>query len=69
MSYTSKIRMLEESYRMIEMQISSLEKSDNPDKDKLANLYESKNKYLTQLRELRRLDYEESQRVEFGDDR
>jgi hypothetical protein len=67
MSNTSKIKMLEESYRMIETQISNLEKSDSPDKDKLSSLYETKNKYLMQLRELRRLDYEDSQRVEFDD--
>jgi len=67
MSYTSKIRMLEESYRIIEAQISTLEKSENPDKDKLTKLYENKNKYLMELRELRRLQYEESQRVEFDD--
>lgn len=67
MSYTSKIKMLEESFRLIETQIFNLEKLDNPDKAKLSSLYESKNKYLLELRELRRLQYDDSQRVEFDD--
>jgi hypothetical protein len=69
MSYSGRIRMLEESYRMIEVQISNVEKSENPDQSKLAELHETKNKYLIQLRELRRLQYDESQRVDLSDDR
>ena len=67
MSYTNRIKTLEEAYRILEAQIKNIEDSENKDKDKLSSLYESKNRCLMQLRELRRLDYEESQRVEFDD--
>jgi hypothetical protein len=67
MPYTSRIKTLEESYRLVDIQISNLEKSDPVDVSKLDRLKESKNNYLTQLRELRRLQYEDSQRVDFDD--
>lgn len=69
MSYTYKIKTLEESYRVVESQIETIEKSDNIDKEKLAKLYETKNRCLMQLRELRKLQYEEDQRVDLSDDR
>jgi hypothetical protein len=56
--------MLEESYRLVEAQISN-----TTDTDKLAQLNDTKTKYLNQLRELRRLEYEERQIVDFSDDR
>jgi hypothetical protein len=64
MSYSGRIRMLEESYRLVEAQISN-----TTDTDKLAQLNDTKTKYLNQLRELRRLEYEERQIVDFSDDR
>lgn len=67
MSYTQRIKSLEEFFRIAEVQINNEEKSATPDKEKLSKLYESKNRYLMQLRELRRLEYEEGQRVEFDD--
>jgi hypothetical protein len=67
MPYSSRIKTLEESHRLIDIQISNLEKSELVDKDKLSRLRESRNNYLTQLRELRRLQYEDSQRVDFDD--
>lgn len=69
MSYASKIKTLEESYRVVNDQIDVLQASANPDQDKLQKLKETRIKYLDQLRELRRLDYEDRQSVDFGDDR
>lgn len=69
MSYSSRIKMLEESYRLIESQINSLLDSENPDQVKLTKLRETKSNYWDQLRELRRAEYEENQRVDFDDDR
>lgn len=68
MPYSNRIRTLEESFRLVEIQIAAVEQSDNPDKAKLANLLESRNKYLNQLRDLRRAQYENSQIVDFGDE-
>ena len=67
MPYRNRIRTLEESYNIVESQIKALEQSENPDKDKLNKLWESKNKYLKELREMRRAQYEESQIVDFDD--
>ena len=68
MPYSNRIRTLEESYNLVESQINALEKSENPDKDKIAKLREAREKYLFQLRDMRRAQYEESQHVDFGDD-
>ena len=40
---------------------------ENSDKKKLNELYEYREKYLTQLREYRRAQYDEDQRVDFDD--
>lgn len=69
MPYSNRIRTLEESYNLVEIQISNLEKSDDADQDKLSKLREAKNKYLNELRILRREQYEYHQQVDFGDDR
>lgn len=65
--YDSRIKMLEESHRLVEIQIANLEKSENVDTEKLDRLKESKTKYLDQLRLLRREQYEDSQTVDFDD--
>ena len=65
--YHSRIKMLEESHRLVEIQIANLEKSENVDTEKLDRLKESKTKYLDQLRLLRREQYEDSQTVDFDD--
>ena len=67
MPYRNRIRTLEESYRVVQTQIETLEKTENSDKKKLNELYEYREKYLTQLREYRRAQYDEDQRVDFDD--
>ncbi len=67
--YDSKIKTLEESYRLIDNKIFQLEKTGEADTEELKKLQEQKNKYLNELRELRRRQYDDSQRVDFDDDR
>lgn len=55
MSYDNKIRMLEN-------QLKQLENADVKDTEKISQV-------VNELRQLRRLQYEESQRVNFDDDR
>jgi hypothetical protein len=69
MPYINRIKALEENYTLIENQISAIEKSENPDKEKLSKLYDTKNKYLVELRDLRRAQYDYYQEVDLGDDR
>lgn len=66
--YDSKIRSLEESFKLVEAQINKLQQS-NEDHEKLNKLLDTKNKYLLELRDLRRKQYEYNQTVDFGDDR
>jgi len=54
MSYDNKIRILEN-------QLKQLESAENKDKEQIQ-------KVLNELRQLRRAQYEESQRVNFDDD-
>jgi hypothetical protein len=68
-SYTQSIKAVEESLRLVENQIDIVKKSDTIDESKLQNLNESRNKYIIRLRDLRRAEYEESQSVDYGDDR
>jgi conjugal transfer/entry exclusion protein len=68
-SYTQSIKTVEESLRLVENQIDIVKKSDTIDESKLQNLNESRNKYIIRLRDLRRAEYEESQSVDYGDDR
>ena len=69
MTYSNRIKTLEESYSIVEAQIKALEQTENPDKDKINKLWETKNKYLKELREMRRAQYESYQEVDLGDDR
>ena len=68
MSYSNRIKVLEQSYDLVDSQIKILEKSENPDKDRLSKLYETKNKYFKELSEMRRAEYESQQEVDFGDE-
>ena len=68
-SYTQSIRAVEESLRLVQNQIDIMKQSDTIDEIKLKYLAESKNKYLHRLRELRRAEYEESQSIDYGEDR
>ena len=70
MPYNSKIKTLEETHRVIENQIFQLEKAGNPDPEKLKTLQEHKAKYLNELRNLRRLQWDhDHETVNFDDDR
>lgn len=69
MPYRNRIKTLEESYRLVEIQISNIEEVENIDIDKLTKLREAKSKYLSELSFLRRAQYEESQNVDYDDDR
>jgi len=64
-----RIKTLEESYRLVDNQLFQLEKKGKADPEQIKKLQETKTKYLNELRELRRRQYEESQHVDFGDDR
>lgn len=67
--YESKIRTLEESYRLIDNKLFHLEKSGKADPEEIKKLQETKTRYLNELRQLRRQEYDDSQRVNFDDDR
>lgn len=69
MPYTSRIKTLEESYRVVDNQLFQLEKTGAADPVKLASLQETRAKYLNELRELRRKQWDHDQSVDFGDDR
>lgn len=69
MPYTNRIKMLEESLRLVETQINSLKNSNIIDESKLKSLVETRNKYISDLRDLRRSQYEERQVIDYDDDR
>lgn len=70
MPYSQRIRTLEESYSLVDNQLFQLEKSGSADPERLKKLSETREKYLKELRQLRRLqwDYDHEQ-VHFDDDR
>lgn len=62
--------MLEESHRLMETQIEQIEKSDNPDSTKLVALREQRDKYLTELKVMRRAQWEnDHETIDYEDDR
>lgn len=70
MPYTNRIKTLEESYRLVDNQLFHLEKSNSNDSDKIQKLRETKQKYLTELQQLRRAQWDhDHERVDFDDDR
>ena len=69
MPYTSRIKTLEESYRLVDNQLFQLEKSNSSDSAKIQKLRETKSKYLEELRLMRRAQWDNDNRVDFGDDR
>lgn len=70
MPYTNRIKTLEESYRLVDNQLFQLEKSNSQDSVKLQKLRETKQKYLTELQQLRRAQWDhDHERVDFDDDR
>jgi hypothetical protein len=70
MPYTQRIKTLEESHRMVDNQLFQLEKSGSKDSDKIQKLRETKEKYLSELRLMRRAQWDhDHERVDFEDDR
>ena len=70
MPYTNRIKTLEESYRLVDNQLFQLEKSNSNDFDKIQKLREAKQKYLTELQQLRRAQWDhDHETVDFDDDR
>ena len=70
MPYTNRIKTLEESHRMVENQLFQLEKSGSTDSAKIQKLREAKQKYLDELRLMRRAQWDhDHETVDFGDDR
>ena len=64
----NRIRILEELFKDVEIKIKKLEDSKE-NLQELSKLMETRTTYLNELKELRRRQYEESQRVDFEDDR
>ena len=70
MPYTNRIKTLEESHRLVENQLFQLEKSGSTDSHKIQKLREAKDKYLSELRVMRRAQWDHDHNtVDFGDDR
>jgi hypothetical protein len=70
MPYTQRINTLEESHRLVDNQLFQLEKSGSTDSDKIKKLREAKEKYLSELRVMRRAQWDHDHNtVDFGDDR
>lgn len=70
MPYTNRIKTLEESYSIVERQIEQLNKSDNPDTSKILSLTETKNKYLTELKTMRKAQWDhDHETIDYEDDR
>lgn len=68
--YEAKIKTLEESFKQIENKINQLQKTENADFDEISKLITIKNRYLIELRDLRKRQWEEDyDRVNFDDDR
>lgn len=70
MSYKNRIKILEESIRLLDNQIFQLEKTGNADTSKLKMLIETKDKYMAELRTIIRAQWDfDHETVDFGDDR
>lgn len=73
MSLTHKIKNLENQYQNIEVQISQTRRdnvlSESEKDSKLVKLISDRSKIIEELRNLRRMDYNNSQTVNFDDDR
>lgn len=70
MPYTQRIKTLEDAFRMVDNQLFQLEKSGSTDKEKIKKLQETKEKYLGELRVMRRAQWDhDHERVDFDEDR
>jgi hypothetical protein len=70
MPYRNRIKTLEESHRLVDNQLFQLEKSGSDDVEKIKNLKEAKEKYLNELRIMRRAQWDhDHETVDLDDDR
>jgi hypothetical protein len=70
MPYRKRISTLEESCRLVEDQLSKLEKEGNKDPKKLANLREASVKYNIELKHMIRAQWDhDHETVDLDDDR
>jgi len=73
MSYQYKIKMLETKFNDLEVKIAATNRDQSLDENvktqHLTSLVVQRSIVIDELREVRKLAYEESQRVDFGDDR
>jgi flagellar biosynthesis/type III secretory pathway chaperone len=70
MPYKNRIKTLEESHRLVDNQLFQLEKSGSNDSDKIQKLRETKDKYLTDLRIMRRAQWDhDHETIDYEDDR
>ena len=70
MPYRSRIKTLEESYRLVENQLFQLEKAGNADPKKIASVREASSKYMTELRQMNRAQWDhDHETVDLDDDR
>jgi flagellar biosynthesis/type III secretory pathway chaperone len=70
MPYRNRIKTLEESYRLVDNQLFQLEKSGSNDFEKIKKLTEAKEKYLNELRIMRRAQWDhDHETVDLDDDR
>lgn len=70
MPYKLRIKTLEDSYRMVENQLFQLEKSGNADPKKVAELRTASVKYMTELRQMNRAQWDhDHETIDYEDDR
>jgi hypothetical protein len=70
MPYKNRIKMLEESHRIVDNQLFQLEKSGSKDSVKIKSLQETKEKYLSELRIMRRAQWDnDHETINLDDDR
>lgn len=67
MDYNSKISELEKLHRELDIKITIVEQKE-PNSDELSIMKKQKLAYRDELSRLRRLQYEENQRVGYGDE-
>ncbi len=70
MPYQNRIKTLEESHRLVDNQLFLLEKTGSTDYDKIKSLQEAKEKYLNELRMMRRIQWDhDHETINLDDDR
>lgn len=70
MPYKNRIKTLEESHRLVDNQLFLLEKTGSTDYDKMKSLQEAKEKYLSELRIMRRIQWDhDHETINLDDDR